>query len=179
MYLTILLSLITTLVMIYRLRLAEGKKPKELAANDEIVGETLLIGFGALLVSSVFISFFLPSKLVVETHELVAMSTGSQMRGSFVIGSGSFDSQMEYTVYVKNNDGSVSPMVIPAQAKVSIIEDEHLSVVGYWRHSAKKFDTTSVIAKWTLAANTDSDVELISNVLIVPVGTVFYSFSPR
>ena len=133
------------------------------------------ISFIVWIVSLFTLSFWLPQKVVTETHELAAMRTSDGIQGSFVLGS--IGSVMEYHVRVKNSNGSVSPFQISADANVEITEDADLKNVGYWKRTVWKYDYSTPIAHW--AYHTNELATLISDELKVPVGTVVHSFAAQ
>lgn len=107
-------------------------------------------------------------------NTLVAMRSTDSVSGSFVWGSGSVNGQVYYNFLMRNDDGSLTPGQVTADSSVHIVEDPHLSGIGYWSSVYKEPNRSSFIARWALGRNKST---LISNDFRVPEHTVVQSFS--
>lgn len=139
----------------------------------------VIFGAVGVLVVTIMISMIIGKTIpsVVQkdfTVNLVAMKSGEATRGTFVWGSGNIDGSIYYLVYVKNNDGSMTPHKITADAKVRIVEDDNLKDSGTWTQYSKVADPNALLVKWTFDGPRAS---VQSNELHVPRGTVRQSFS--
>lgn len=113
-----------------------------------------LLAFGAQCI-------LVPTKEVaLKTIELVAVRTGSG--GNPDDGGG-----RTARVYVRNQDGSFSPVQIPADADVRIIEDAALDARGSWTQIADVTDTSSKWYSWFAVWDTK---RVRRHVLRIPVG---------
>jgi hypothetical protein len=121
---------------------------------------------------------FVPSQVVTNTYTLAAMQGTDTIQGSFVYGTGSFGSLMIYRVYVKNDNGSVSPYQISANSNVEIVQQADLKDVGYWKRTVRKFDySTTPLAHWVIQS--PDEETLLKTELVVPAGTFVHNFSAQ
>ncbi|MBX9947946.1 MAG: hypothetical protein K2Y39_02160 [Candidatus Obscuribacterales bacterium] len=113
-----------------------------------------LLAFGAQCI-------LVPTKEVaLQTVELVAVRTGS---GVLDDDAGARAAR----VYVRNQDGSFSPVQIPADADVRIFEDAALDARGSWTQIAEVTDTNSKWYSWFAVWDTK---RVRRHVLRIPVG---------
>ncbi|MDR3612954.1 MAG: hypothetical protein P4L53_05255 [Candidatus Obscuribacterales bacterium] len=145
------------------------------------MGIVVVSGFICFCIGSLsagILRHYVPRQLVTNTYTLAAMHTTSTPQGSFVWGSGSLGGVMKYDVYVKNDNGSVSPYRISANDNVEIIENADLKDVGYWKRTVRKFDySTTPLAHWVIQS--PEEETLIKTELVVPVGTVLHNFAAQ
>lgn len=115
-----------------------------------------------------------PTKEVTQINvELAAIRTNDGARSNFVFGTGSSRSARYYRVYVRNIDGSVTPMEINAGVEVRIKEDPNLTSQGYWTQVLAVTDRDSL---WFSCFGLGSKEKVVLNLLQVPVGSVVEGF---
>ena len=160
-----------------------GKRGRDQRARNFLPLFEIIVcyAFVSIFVGGVSVNvleLYIPRKLVTNTWELAAMRTTDSTQGSFVFGSGSIGSVMKYDVYVKNENGSVSPFRISAADNVEISEKPDLKNVGYWKRTMRKFDYSNTPwANWVIQ-HPDAET-LVKTELEVPVGTVVHSFAAQ
>jgi hypothetical protein len=136
------------------------------------------ISYGVGALSCGLLRDFVPRQVVTNTYTLAAMHGADTIHGSFVYGTGSLGSVMMYRVYVKNDNGSVSPYQIPASSNVEIVQKDDLKDVGYWKRTVRKFDySTTPLAHWVIQS--PDEETLLKTELVVPAGTFVHSFSAQ
>jgi hypothetical protein len=84
---------------------------------------------------------------------------------------------MNYDVYVKNSNGSLSPFRISAADHVEISENSELKDVGYWKRTVLKADYSTMWANWIISRSGEDT--LVKTELEVPVGTVVHNFAAQ
>lgn len=122
---------------------------------------------------SCFATAKVPMKTLESTVELAAMRGADGIAGSFVYGTGGISSAMVFRVFVKNDDGSLSPAQIYGNSYTRVIESSELHNTGTWRHIWQVEDETSPLNNWALISKRPRTV---GDVLTVPVGTVVQNF---
>ena len=101
--------IICLLISFYVVENCWKDKYSSLGANicATIAFPTMLIGAGIILWVSIgsIIGLFLPTIDIKETKELYALQDGSEISGSFFLGSGCIDEEMYYVYIVKEDRG--------------------------------------------------------------------------
>lgn len=113
---------------------------------------------------------------LVSSIPLAALRTAEGPAGTFVLGSGRIDQEMTYVVYVRNDDGSVTPHRIKANQSVKIFQDPQLVNQGFWKSFRRVVDKDWWLRGFALCKPTSQDY-LIH--LVVPNGAVVEQFSLR
>ncbi len=113
---------------------------------------------------------------LVQSEQLVAMRTADGLSGTFVLGSGSISTQVDYLFYVQNADGSVSPRYLKAEPSVKIFQTSASPDRGEWNTYRLVVDPSWFLAGFTLRSDRPDSR---THVLIVPPGTVVQQFSAR
>lgn len=145
------------------------------------LGLTLVFSLVALVIGGIvtqeILHHFVPTKLISKEYKLSAMRTSSGTYGSFAMGTGTTNSFTKFSLYVVNDDGSVSPLDIAADDRVKIFEDSSLKDTGYLTHTVKKYDYSTPIANWVWQR--PNWEELVTEHLRVPAGTLLHTFSAQ
>lgn len=105
-----------------------------------------------------------------EPVTLVSMPNQSGNSGSFIFGSGSVKSGINYHFLTKKSDGSLVPDSVPGSDLVYIIEDAKLSGVAYWQTTTRQADRSHWLFKWTIFHR--DDAHIIRQEFRVPVGSI-------
>jgi hypothetical protein len=136
----------------------------------------LVISYIAVWITEGQVNKHIPSVTqVVDSWNLVAMRSSCGLSGSFVWGIGSFGGHIVYTVYIKNDDGSMTPRRITADGNTRIIEDSSLHNTGTWRRLEIVRDETSPLTNWAPHEYSRGFIDEIT----VPTGTVVQSFAAQ
>ncbi len=118
----------------------------------------------------------LPSKTVVTSiKQLAAMRSSDRLTGSIFLGCGNIQGQPVYNIYVRNQDGSMSPDSVWVDSSTRIIEDKNLHDQGFWKVIQVVKDKSGPRANWAIVE--DDGVLSSSYEFDVPVGTVIQNFS--
>jgi hypothetical protein len=136
-----------------------------------------VIFFAAVFVGlGTFVAHVLSDRLALKAVEssrhFVAVRSIEGATGNFVLGTGAIGGYMFYRVYVKNDDGSLSPREIPVNRKTRIFESPDLHNEVVWRQTWK---VRSLVAGSRLDGWAFDNVPRIYNlesILTVPVGAV-------
>jgi hypothetical protein len=126
------------------------------------------------VIGLIVLNFVPQHQVVYGPTTLVSMRSSDGVSGTFLLGSGGINSQMEYNYYVRNDDGTFTPYHQPANGLVRITEDKTLKDVGYWTTIMKEYDQSASISAWALGLN---DRTILHQDFRVPVGTVVQSFN--
>jgi hypothetical protein len=133
----------------------------------------LIVGLVICAFATVIFNTQIPLHTVAITHRIATMRSSQELHGAFVIGSGSINTQEVYHFYELNDDGSLTPKVIVADASLKIVEDPTLSSIGYWTDFTSEAVATSPYVHWGIKPQP----RVLSRELRVPVGTVIREFS--
>lgn len=103
--------------------------------REDSIGLTLAI-IGPVLLMAGFVCQIVTENLcndavIEQSTPLAAVSNSDQLKGSFILGSGSFSNEKVYNYYTVNENGSVSPGYINATPDVSILQDSELKDKGF------------------------------------------------
>jgi hypothetical protein len=112
--------------------------------------------------------------LIGERITLVSMRNESGISGSFIFGSGSVNSGINYHFLKKQDDNSMVPDSVQASDLVHFIEDATLANVGYWQTTFRQSDSSHWLYKWTLFHKENN--RIIRQEFRVPVGSVIQQF---
>lgn len=146
------------------------------------IGTGTLVGVSVGTLTGLFTALFIGHYLVPVADvvygpaPLVAMRSSDGTSGTFVWGSGSVGSTVNYNFLQKMDDGSLAPRSVPADYLVRLIEDPELSNIGYWRTTIREADKMSLLYNWSLNAN-EGRRTVIRQEFRVPVGTIVQGFS--
>lgn len=126
------------------------------------------------LAFSLMLHDYVPTQVVAsEAVELVALDSKEGFAGTFVWGSGEIGSNAFLEVWIKNDDGSVSPYRIPKTNSVHVFQETGLQDTGSWKNFYRVEDKDSPLYKWLIKVR---DPILVRTELHVPRGTVRTDF---
>lgn len=170
--------ILAALHLVALLALRHYKSQTQLLRKKSFIGSALSIltlYLTAAFFCMLFLSMGIPFRAVTEgPWTLASVRSHDSLQGSFIWGTGTVNGALTYHVYVKNNDGSITPYQIAGDNRVKIIEDSTLDGVGYWRQTRLVDDLSTPISRWTgfkRGINQVTEIEIR-----VPVGTVRQSF---
>jgi hypothetical protein len=136
-------------------------------------------GFPAIVVG--FIVAALIGAFLVPIHQvtygparLAAMRSADGVEGTFIWGSGSISSNVVYSYYTAESDGSLAPHQMPADDVVRIVEDPNLKGEGFWTTTTSEADYSSPFAPWAIGLG--DRYTTLRQEFRVPRGTVISQF---
>ena len=124
-----------------------------------------------LFLISLFYQSIYPYETVFQESgriKIISLKDNSYSSGSFVLGTGSFNSSMRYYFMTKNNDGGMNMEDIPSNSTTIYEKDSDPTVIQY--------DTVFVSprTKWSLPRFVPRETKYD---IIVPIGTVVKNLS--
>jgi hypothetical protein len=157
-----------------------GKRAWETSCGlygNALIG-ALIGGAIGFILALIIMPHFVPLHIVRDTPiELAAVRSSDGASDVYLRGIGSSNRSMQYSFFVKNDDGSVSPDSVPAMRWVHIIEDENIKDRGTIVVSNREFDLSSPVASWALALT--NGYRFVSEEIRVPKGSVVLTFTAK
>jgi len=149
--------------------------------REDAIGSTLAlivpVFFAACFVCYCATAILCSDAVIEQSTPLAAVSDSDQLKGSFILGSGSISNQKVYNYYTVNENGSVSPGSISASPDVSILQDSELKDKGFI--TVYKTGPSARNLYYLKLLGLPPEYTYKRTELRVPVGTVRFLFAVR
>ncbi len=174
MYTFYLAGLISSIVIFFTVRRVMRRSLNPVIDSCGFSAAILLVMAIMAAITGLAVNSNLPQKTVVGgPYTLVSIRSADGLSGKFIYGTGSISGSVFYNVYVRNEDGSVTPYQVPADSSVRIVEESSLHDSGTWMQAVTSYDYSSPLGRWVIG----QDYKTIR--YKVPVGTVVHDFSVK
>jgi hypothetical protein len=178
MYTVLTSAVVVSLLVVFACFLASR------AVKYHCIGLYVVLGFlgslagsliGVIVAGTMGAAYSTAEEVTMAPVTLVAMRGSEGFDGTFLLGTGSFQTSRNYVFYIKNKDGSLTPGELVASYLIHIVEDSELKDTGYWATtiSRKVPGTDPWLKDWTFY---DTRQYVVREEFRVPVGTVAERF---